>query len=151
MVKLILADGTELKGFKQNGNNYVSKTEVDVSVFEDNLSTLTIVDGDTQMVMHNAELIQQVQYADGWYLCFREKTEQEMRYAELMGKFEYLAMMTGVDMEVEIMEHSKNYEKVKKFYKMGIWSEKMVWNAVGKWITPEEYKEITGEDYSKEG
>ena len=62
MVKLILADGTELKGFKQNGNNYVSKTEVDVSVFEDNLSTLTIVDGDTQMVMHNAELIQQVQY-----------------------------------------------------------------------------------------
>lgn len=49
------------------------------------------------------------------------------------------------------MEHSKNYEKVKKFYKMGIWSEKMVWNAVGKWITPEEYKEITGADYSKEG
>ena len=51
MVKLILADGTELKGFKQNGNNYVSKTEVDVSVFEDNLSTLTIVDGDTQLVL----------------------------------------------------------------------------------------------------
>lgn len=49
------------------------------------------------------------------------------------------------------MEHSKNFEKVKKFYKMGIWSEKMVWNAVGKWITPEEYKGITGEDYSKEG
>ena len=47
-----------------------------------------------------AELIQQVQYADGWYLCFREKTEQEMRYAELTGKLEYMAMMTGVDMEV---------------------------------------------------
>lgn len=49
------------------------------------------------------------------------------------------------------MAHSKNYEKVKKFYKMGIWSEKMVWNAVGKRITPEEYKEITGKDYNKEG
>ena len=49
------------------------------------------------------------------------------------------------------MAHSNNFEKVKNFYKMGIWSEKMVWNAVGKWITPEEYKEITGEDYSKEG
>ena len=71
-----------------------------MSVFEDNLSTLTIVDGDTQMVMRNAELIQQVQYTDGWYLCFREKTEQEMRYAELTGKLEYMAMMTGVDMEV---------------------------------------------------
>lgn len=49
------------------------------------------------------------------------------------------------------MAHSKNYEKVKKFYKMGIWSEKMAWNAVGKWIAPDEYKEITGKDYSKEG
>lgn len=49
------------------------------------------------------------------------------------------------------MEHSKNFEKVKKFYKMGVWSKKMVWNAVGKWITPEEYEEITGEDYDKEG
>lgn len=49
------------------------------------------------------------------------------------------------------MAHSKNYEKVKKFYKMGIWSEKMAWNAVGKWITPDEYKEITGKDYSKKG
>lgn len=72
-----------------------------MSVFEDNLSTLTIVDGDTQMVMHNAETD-----SAGSVCCpvgisaSREKTEQEMRYAELMGKFEYLAMMTGVDMEV---------------------------------------------------
>lgn len=49
------------------------------------------------------------------------------------------------------MEYSKNFEKVKKFYKMGVWSEKMVWNAVGKWITQDEYKEITGEKYNKEG
>ena len=49
------------------------------------------------------------------------------------------------------MAHSKNYEKVKKFYKMGIWSEKMVWNAVGKWTTPDAYTEITGKDYNKEG
>lgn len=49
------------------------------------------------------------------------------------------------------MEHSKNFKKVKEFYKNGIWSKKMTWNAVGKWITPEEYKEITWEDYNKEG
>ena len=48
------------------------------------------------------------------------------------------------------MEHSKNFKKVKEFYKNGIWSKKMTWNAVGKWITPEEYKEITGDDYNKE-
>lgn len=100
MVKLILADGTKLTGFTQNGTNFVSQKQVDESVFEDNLSTLTIDDGDTQTVMHNVELIQQVQYADGWYICFRERTEQEMQYAALNGKLEYMAMMTGVDMEV---------------------------------------------------
>ncbi|MBQ8300274.1 MAG: XkdX family protein [Clostridia bacterium] len=44
-------------------------------------------------------------------------------------------------------EHSKNFEKVKKYYDEGIWNKARVHNAVGKWITEEEYKEITGEDY----
>lgn len=42
---------------------------------------------------------------------------------------------------------SKNYEKVKKFYDNGVWNKARVYNAVEKWITAEEYKEITGEDY----
>ena len=43
---------------------------------------------------------------------------------------------------------SKNYNKVKKYYNENLWNKKMVKNAVvKKWITPEEYKEITGEDY----
>jgi hypothetical protein len=29
----------------------------------------------------------------------------------------------------------------------GYWSIKKVWNAVGRWITADEYKEITGTDY----
>ena len=44
--------------------------------------------------------------------------------------------------------HSQNFEKVKGFYDAGLWNEKMVWNAVGRWITEEEYKEITGTDYA---
>lgn len=47
--------------------------------------------------------------------------------------------------------HSKNYDKVKRFYKLGLWSESMVRDAVVKhWITEDEFKEITGQDY-KEG
>ena len=47
------------------------------------------------------------------------------------------------------MEHSKNYEKVKNYYNNGDgpWSLKQVHDAVGRWITEEEYKEITGLDY----
>nr|DAU50707.1 MAG TPA: hypothetical protein [Caudoviricetes sp.] len=49
-------------------------------------------------------------------------------------------------------QHSKNFAKVKTFYRMGLWSEIRVRNAVthptGKpWITPEEYQEITGRPY----
>lgn len=100
MWKIILADGTELTGFTQNGNNYVSKSKVDVSVFEGNLTTLTLTDGETVIVMHNAELIQQVKGPDGWYLCFRELSPEEIQYAALNGKIDYLAMMADIDMEV---------------------------------------------------
>ena len=44
-------------------------------------------------------------------------------------------------------EYSKNFEKVKKYYDNRMWNKTRVYNAVGKWITEEEYKEITGEDY----
>lgn len=49
--------------------------------------------------------------------------------------------------------HSANYEKVKSYYdnflagKKPQWDKNRVHNAVGKWITEEEYQEITGEQY----
>lgn len=45
------------------------------------------------------------------------------------------------------MEHSKNFKKVKTYYEEGLWDKSRVYRVVGKWITADEYKEITGEDY----
>ena len=45
------------------------------------------------------------------------------------------------------MEHSKNFKKVKDYYDNKLWDERRVRFAVGRWITAEEYKEITGKDY----
>lgn len=43
---------------------------------------------------------------------------------------------------------SKYYEKVLNYYSMGIWNIARVRLAVTKgWITEEEFKLITGEDY----
>lgn len=40
------------------------------------------------------------------------------------------------------------YAKVKRYYDNGQWTIAMVRNAVVKeWITPEQFREITGEDY----
>lgn len=41
------------------------------------------------------------------------------------------------------------YERIKKWYKQGLWTADMVRNAVAKGvITEEQYKEITGETYA---
>lgn len=51
------------------------------------------------------------------------------------------------------MNHSKKFDKVKNYYNTVVngerlWGEARVRNAVVKeWITEEEFKEITGEDY----
>jgi hypothetical protein len=43
------------------------------------------------------------------------------------------------------------YEKVKSFYVAKLWSLAWVINAVGKWITADEFQEITGQVYEKKG
>ena len=44
---------------------------------------------------------------------------------------------------------SKHFKKVKGYYDSGLWSIERVRNAVVKaWITQEEYKRITGEEYN---
>ncbi len=42
------------------------------------------------------------------------------------------------------------YEKVKNFYDARLWPLNWVENAVGKWITADEFQEITGKEYEKE-
>lgn len=43
--------------------------------------------------------------------------------------------------------HSKWFKKVKVWYEKGLWSLDMVYSAVPKMITADEFEEITGEPY----
>lgn len=43
--------------------------------------------------------------------------------------------------------HSPDFKKIKNYYRFHFWTKEQVRKAVGKQITEEEYKEITGEDY----
>lgn len=45
------------------------------------------------------------------------------------------------------MEHSKKFEQIKEWYEKGYWSQRKVYDAVGRLITAEEYEEIVGEPY----
>lgn len=45
--------------------------------------------------------------------------------------------------------HSKNFEKIKKWYDQGLWTKEQVHKAVEKGqITPAEYQEIVEENYN---
>lgn len=97
--KITLADGTQIKGLSKNGDNYVSKKQVDESIFENNLSTMTVSDGETETEYSNVVLVQQVEYSDGWYLNFRELSSQELRDIEIDSKIEYIALVSDIDFE----------------------------------------------------
>lgn len=49
------------------------------------------------------------------------------------------------------MAKKSKFEMVKNFYDNRLWKEKRVRDAVVKgWISPENFKEITGEDYDEQ-
>lgn len=94
-----------------------------------------------------------------WYIIDRHyRFQDRSEYVELISnsKIDYIAMKFGIDLDIESNvfeinnEHSKNFYKVKKYFDKGVWSKTRVNEAVSsrpQWITEEEYKEITGEEY----
>lgn len=76
---ITLADGRKLTGLSKNGDNFVSAEKVDESIFEDNLATMTVSDGETEETFKNMVFIQQMEWVDGtFYLAFRERTQAEI-------------------------------------------------------------------------
>lgn len=45
---------------------------------------------------------------------------------------------------------SRKYEIVKQYYNSGLWNIYRVRLSVGRWITEEEYFEITGESFEED-
>ncbi len=75
---ITLADGRKLTGLSKNGDNFVSKEKVDETMFKDNLSTMTVSDGENTESFKDMVFIQQMEWADGtFYLAFCEQTPQE--------------------------------------------------------------------------
>ena len=99
MYTLKLADGTQIKNLGMNGNNLVSKNRVDESLFEDNLSTVTITGEGETTVLHNAMFTGQLEFEDGWYFSFTEIPPQELKDLKTQANIEYIAMMADINLE----------------------------------------------------
>lgn len=106
MYTITLPSGTKLENLKLNGNNFVSDTEIDESLFTDLLSEVKIEgseESEQSYTMKNVYLLQQVHYDDGYYfiLAEREISEQEQINANLMLQ---VAMLTEKLMSMEASE-----------------------------------------------
>lgn len=101
MYEIILADGTELKNLKLNGNTYISQEEVRRFDFIGNMSEVIVknTEDDIELRMHNVELIDLSKDSEGWNISIREIPANEIQLTQLTAQVEYLAMMTDIDLE----------------------------------------------------
>lgn len=79
MYKITLTDGTVLDNLELNGNNYIAEGVIEDSVFEGNLDTVKITDGETTETFTDMRLMSN-RAVDGrsWFVL-GEKTEQQKK------------------------------------------------------------------------
>lgn len=79
MYTITLADGTKLENLELNGNNYIAEGVIEDSVFEGNLDTVTITDGETTETFTDMRLMSnRVDGGRSWFVL-GEKTEQQKK------------------------------------------------------------------------
>lgn len=85
MYTITLADGKQITNLKLNGTNYVSEVKVDEHIFEHNLSTMKVSDGEIENTYTDMIFVQQMEIDGKYYLAFRVKTQTE-KLAEIIKK-----------------------------------------------------------------
>ena len=84
MYKITLHDGTVLDELELNGNNFISEKVIDDSVFNGNLDTVTITDGEKTEVFTDMKLLSnRVDNGKSWFVLGK-KTEQEKAVERLV-------------------------------------------------------------------
>ena len=84
MYQITLHDGTVLDGLELNGNNFISEKAIDDSVFDGNLDTVTISNGETTVTYTDMKLMSnRVDGGKSWFVL-GEKTEQEKAMERLV-------------------------------------------------------------------
>ena len=93
-VEIELADGTKLENLRTNGNNFVSDTPIEDSVFEGNLSTVKITTPEGVEEYQDLKLVQNRRFGDEYMFVLAEKTSAEKKEEELMQLLADIAELT---------------------------------------------------------
>lgn len=78
MYSVKLADGAEIKNLELNGNNFISDTIIDETLFENNLDKVTIIDSEGNIEeLNNAKVIF-AKVLDRQSFILVQKTKEEL-------------------------------------------------------------------------
>jgi hypothetical protein len=94
VIELELADGTKLTNLRTNGNNFVSDTPIEDSVFEGNLSVVKLTTPDGVTEYKDLKLVQNRQFGAEYMFILAEKTPAEKEKEELMQLLADIAELT---------------------------------------------------------
>lgn len=94
---IILADGTEIKDLRINGNNFISREPIDALIFEGNCSPVTITDGENEEIHENMELVQITLVGEYYWFVLRDLSAAELEKIKMQSDIEYVAMMAGIE------------------------------------------------------
>lgn len=82
---ITFANGKKLSGLGLNGNNFISKKEIDETMFtSEAMSKVVVSDGTTEEIHEDWEFVQQMKWEDGtYYLCFAPMDKLKAKTLEL--------------------------------------------------------------------
>ena len=86
MYKITLHDGTVLDKLELNGNNFIAKGVIEDSVFEGNLDTVTITDGETTDTYNDMMLMSNRTVNGQSWFVLGEKSAQQKKEEALMAE-----------------------------------------------------------------
>ena len=98
MYTISLANGEALDNLELNGNNYIAPSEIDSAIFEGNLDTVRISDGENEETYTDMVLLSNIVRDGKSWLVFGQKTEAD-KLRETIDRLEaqlaYVSLMTG--------------------------------------------------------
>lgn len=102
MYTITLADGTKLKNLELNGNNYISETVIEDSVFEGNLDTVKISDGSTTETFTDMRLMSNIVRDNRSWFVLGEKSAQQKKDEETARKLAEMEQVMAVLLTGEV-------------------------------------------------
>ena len=102
MYEITLADGTKLKNLELNGNNYISETVIEDSVFEGNLDTVKISDGSTTETFTDMRLMSNIVRDNRSWFVLGEKSAQQKKDEETARKLAEMEQAMAVLLTGEV-------------------------------------------------